>query len=466
MSIEIFQWLCFAQESLPLRTFRFALNINVQESRCSSISDLPDSLRDNSDRRMERMIRTLSGGLAEVKGEEEHVLLIHQSVKDFLIKDGFRILDPGQDTHQRVLASGHGRLLNSTLWWLTEPHLSQVVQSWMDDFDPNVIVVVLMFEPEEFGDDVIDLGQFVVNGVCDTRSAIAALESSERQVLRDNSLLCDLAETHGDWTDAYREAIITPTGLKDWHVIDEIFACFLFYAYIHRSEPSFAVYHYSRASWMHHAVQTANNGELLMVKSALRKFCSRLKPQYATVYSRLLSILHKAAALSDPFVLTELLACPHSSSLDVNSVCASSGHTPMVEAIRNGCVDNVRTLLKQKEIDVNCVDISGEAALSHAADEGSLLITELLIQHGASIDNRDHHGQTALLFAVYRDHHQIMDLLLQNGASIHFKTSDNVDAIDYASDQCLYGLAQVIIKKIRRQEKEIWGDRWNRDQPL
>lgn len=53
-----------------------------------------------SDERMKKLIANLSGGLAEVRHHDQHsgspkrvVQFIHQSMNDFLLKDGFILLD-------------------------------------------------------------------------------------------------------------------------------------------------------------------------------------------------------------------------------------------------------------------------------------------------------------------------------------------------------------------------------------
>ncbi|CAG7557861.1 unnamed protein product [Fusarium equiseti] len=453
MSRELFQWLCFAQESLPLRAFRFPLNINAQKSSCSSVSGLPDSLQNNTERRMERLIRTLSGGLAEVKGKGEHVLLIHKSVKDFLIKDGFRILDPEQDTHQKVLAKGHGLLLHSCLWWLTETHLSEVVQHSVDKFDPWIMTKGLTFDIVEYG-DLAHVNRLVVNGEYDTRGMVDGLDSSTRELIRAAATQDGIVELFYDCTKARQKSII-PQVSKDWHISDEVFTCLVLCVYIYHSEPSFSIYLYSRQSWTNNALQTIDNGGSSKARSAIQEFCLRLKPAYAVVYNRILGIIYRAATLPISWVLG-LLVSGYDNPLDVNSMCREYGLTPLMEASKKGAVDNIRALLKHETISVNAKCLLGETALHFAVYWRRMVVTELLIIHGADINIQDHEGETALMYATGHDQYDMMDLLLQNGAIIHFQDLKGLDAIEIASDRCLEGLYRFIIREVRRYKKETW----------
>ncbi|RBR26145.1 uncharacterized protein FIESC28_01036 [Fusarium coffeatum] len=455
MSLQLFQWLCFAQQSLPLRVFRYALNINVKESTCSSISEIPDSLQDDTDRMMEQLIRTLSGGLAEVKGKDEKVLLIHQSVKDFLIKDGFQILDPKQNTHQRVIAGGHGLLLNTCLWWLTETRLSTLLQKWVDTFDPSIICLIMESKGPEELPDYDRSEQFSLSDF-DVRHEFVELETSARQDWRD--YLAEFTDAFDFWTDDHREAIVS-CEYKDWQIADELAACHVMHVVLLSFFPSFALYTYSRESWMHHAVQTSDNEGESVVKHAISNFRSRLNPRYATVYNRISSVLHNAATLSVPFILRDLLAPMSNSPLDVNSMTGLFGHTPMMVAVEYDEVDNIKTLLQHERIDINARNLGGETALLVAVFEKSSLIADLLINNNANVDSQDNRGQTALMFAVDRNQCDVIDLLLENGASLCLEDCHKEDALDYADDVCLSYIARWFIKKIRKQERETWGDR-------
>ncbi|EAX97026.1 hypothetical protein TVAG_315280 [Trichomonas vaginalis G3] len=51
----------------------------------------------------------------------------------------------------------------------------------------------------------------------------------------------------------------------------------------------------------------------------------------------------------------------------------------------------------------------------------SIEIAELLISHGANINEKDEDGKTALHFAAYYNSKEIAELLISNGANINEK---------------------------------------------
>ena len=435
-----------------MREFCFLSEVNVQETRFSSFSELFDASEDKTLPTLERRISTLSGGLAEANGEDKDVVLIHQSVKDFLIKDGFQILDPEQNTHQKVMASGHSLLLSSYLWWLSEVDMSEIAHHWLNTFDPAIIAIVMSMVRNSD-----NLGPF--KGLeCDItdsiRGTVDSLSSSDREAMR--AAMSGQIETCDSWSAHYRESIVAQ-GPDGWLVSDEIYACLVLFGLLLQKQLSFMASIYAVGCWMHHALGAADNGGLSRAKSEIRQFCSRLKIQHATIHNRIFGVLHQAAGLRESWVLEELLSHVSKSPLDVNSMCGKYGITPLMHAIGMGRDDNIRILLEHKKIDLNAKNLAHQTALFDAYMISYELV-ERLIKHGADVDKQNNEGTSLLMRAVYDDKYEIMNLLLENGASVHLKTPDGLDAIDFAEGRCLGGLARFIIRKIRRQEREIWGD--------
>jgi len=65
---------------------------------------------------------------------------------------------------------------------------------------------------------------------------------------------------------------------------------------------------------------------------------------------------------------------------------------------------------------INGTDVSGKAALHHAAENGCLLKVRYLVEHGADIRSRDNEGHTPLSLAINLKNTEIADLLRQLGA--------------------------------------------------
>ncbi|KAJ5409044.1 hypothetical protein N7509_002927 [Penicillium cosmopolitanum] len=110
-SFLLFQWLCFAERSLTLTEVRYAL---VAENTKILLSPKPWEKVEgfvDSDKRMKRKLKALSGGLVEVvSGQEKSdnsawgfdgplqlVQVVHQSVNDFLSNKGLELLHLSAD---------------------------------------------------------------------------------------------------------------------------------------------------------------------------------------------------------------------------------------------------------------------------------------------------------------------------------------------------------------------------------
>ena len=124
-ALHLMQWICLAERPLTITELRYAMasddmNVHPSQIYCKDAKDFVDS-----DTRMERLVTSLSGGLAEVKERDHHgclVQLIHQSVNDFLISDGFRFLFAIADDsfHQglEIIGKSQHRLVRSCLNYL------------------------------------------------------------------------------------------------------------------------------------------------------------------------------------------------------------------------------------------------------------------------------------------------------------------------------------------------------------
>ncbi|DAZ95654.1 TPA: LOW QUALITY PROTEIN: hypothetical protein N0F65_002283, partial [Lagenidium giganteum] len=112
-----------------------------------------------------------------------------------------------------------------------------------------------------------------------------------------------------------------------------------------------------------------------------------------------------------------------------------------------------------KKHDVNARDSEGNLALCAAAQSQSVPALELLLAHGALVDNQQSNvrmtamglldprlGQSAMHVACTWGRMQVVELLLAHGTSIHLRDSD-VPNVSYwcchrAADSCTYFLGQ------------------------
>src|SRR5204862_6856092 len=84
--------------------------------------DLSDYVE--NDEQMEKQLRSLSGGLAEVKNEGV-AQLIHQSVNDYLVNEGFQTLDSSLESADIAVGQGHIRLSRSCIQCIKMDEIGQ-----------------------------------------------------------------------------------------------------------------------------------------------------------------------------------------------------------------------------------------------------------------------------------------------------------------------------------------------------
>jgi len=124
------QWVCLAKRPLSLTELRFAMASDWPNPLCRPHRlhyELEKSKEFvESDERMETWVRTLSGGLVEVKHQKNKrmVQLIHQSVNDFLIQNGLHILSSNGSS----VGQGHHRLSRCCINYTTLEDVRKMAQ--------------------------------------------------------------------------------------------------------------------------------------------------------------------------------------------------------------------------------------------------------------------------------------------------------------------------------------------------
>ncbi|KAL3474282.1 ankyrin repeat-containing domain protein [Aspergillus californicus] len=108
------------------------------------------------------------------------------------------------------------------------------------------------------------------------------------------------------------------------------------------------------------------------------------------------------------------------------------GNTPLLLCIATQ--EAVEKLL-QSGADVNAVDRTGCSALMNAARSHRETIVQLLLNHGAKVDQAAQHGRTAVVYAAFRaeDHRQsqVFDMLIAAGCNLNVRDTSGKCAQDY-----------------------------------
>ena len=105
------------------------------------------------------------------------------------------------------------------------------------------------------------------------------------------------------------------------------------------------------------------------------------------------------------------------------------------EQARAGEIEGVRSLLAQPTPDVDGVDAAGWTALMHAVRGGQDEIVEMLLEAGASLDQRNPEGETALHLAATHGRTESARLLLRAGADLEPRDSEGHTPLYRAIDR-------------------------------
>lgn len=127
-SRRLMHWICFAIRPLTLDELRHALVVDAIGSHRSlqQLQDAEEYIEDNDT--MERRVIDLSCGLAGVQviKRKRTVHFIHQSVKDFFVQDGIRILDDSVTTADLATGEVHHGLFRLCIRYIAIEDIDQV----------------------------------------------------------------------------------------------------------------------------------------------------------------------------------------------------------------------------------------------------------------------------------------------------------------------------------------------------
>lgn len=131
-------------------------------------------------------------------------------------------------------------------------------------------------------------------------------------------------------------------------------------------------------------------------------------------YSKRKDFLLCAAELGLDGIIPSLV---ESRRFDINSF-SSENRSPLWWASRNGCELGVRALLSAGSTTINIKDRHDKSPLFAAAGRGSRAVVEMLLDSGAEIDYMAKYDGTALCAASREGHRDVVVLLLDRGADI------------------------------------------------
>jgi ankyrin repeat protein len=398
-TLHLMEWICLAERPLSLTEIRFALAMDD-----SSIHPYQESAQEStgfvkSDMQMKDMTIGLSGGLAEVKFHSEGqpgfereiniVQFIHQSVNDFLLKDGFRLLNQGSTGN--AIGRGHDRLAKSCVNYLKLGEVERAASS--SSLDRSSLEVNLPFLRYS------------------TESWFLHAEKAESW----NIPQCGLIQRF-QWPTAQ----YIPNWIKLFGTIDQ-----------YESRCPLA-----NATLMH----VAATSNLESIVTAMLDSNMPLEAKDAGGNTA----LHNAARWGHKQIVHILL----DAGANVNAR-TDEGRTPLECAGASGHAEVVKLLLKN-DVEVNQETGESGSALQSAAFHGRWVTVKLLLDNGADINAQGGSYGNALqaaAAAAMGGSEAVVKLLLNRGADINAQGGNYGNALQAAAFRGNEAIVELLLNR-------------------
>ncbi|CAG2162988.1 unnamed protein product [Oppiella nova] len=129
----------------------------------------------------------------------------------------------------------------------------------------------------------------------------------------------------------------------------------------------------------------------------------------------------------------------------------------LISKICENNLEEVKQLLNESDVRIDCCDDNGMTGLQHSAYKGNDRICEYLIERGADVNHSQQiQGYTALMFAALGGHESVVSLLLESDANIDAINSVNRNAAQMAAFVGQHSAVAIINNFIRRQDIEYY----------
>ncbi|KAJ5369101.1 ankyrin repeats (3 copies) domain-containing protein [Penicillium cataractarum] len=368
------QWILFAKRPLKLEEYYFAAVSGLSPDELCEW-DPEDITRDD----MSRFVLSSSKGLAETtKSKRPTVQFIHESVREFFLKDGLRELWSD---------------LTADFQSLSHRQLQQCCHAYIK-LDISGYVPFGTPLPKASSDTAKDLRSSVSD-------KFPFLEYATHHVLY-----------HADAANAFpQERFLKEFDLEAWIHLDNLFQIYD----IRRHTPAASLLYILSENNLAKLIQTA-----LILDPRIDIEGERHRyPLFAALANgqrdAVKALLQKEASFPQDDVSAQLEYGRNFKS--------HKGQTPLSWAAENGHESIVKQLLATDGVDVNARDSTGQTPLSWAAENGhESAVKQLLATDGVDVNARDSTGQTPLLWAAENGHESIVkQLLATDGVDVNAK---------------------------------------------
>ncbi|CAG9989711.1 unnamed protein product, partial [Clonostachys byssicola] len=446
------QWVAFAKRPLTCAEYYFALATGLLPAG-TALDEWDSEII--TPEVMKRYVLSSSKGLAEVTTyrKTQTVNFIHESVRDFLIKDnGIQSLWPHLAdnfeiySHERLRQCCHAYLAHDKsipedLPCTTSSKMKILRQQFLDRFPFLGYASDYLFHHSEHAATLVPQSTFLRE--LNIRSWAAQFNlfraTGDRRVNPSTNLMSifarlgcpKLAKLILAW-DSGHSAFCLSSDRSTYPVFTAIEEDNIGVVKICLDEEAKAPFQ-----------------EIIKLK---REFISR------GCYSRFGTPLHWAVSIGNMTLFRHILALagPDCGSRNIKSL------TPLSIAARDGRGDILQLLLQQPSVLIDHEDINGRTALWHACRNGHKDVVELLLATGeAGINKEDSEGRTPLSKAVENGHLAVVSQLLATGkARPDTRCNDGRTPLSYAA---ISGDIQIVkqlltIKGLDLESTDIWRE--------
>ncbi|KAK1236874.1 hypothetical protein MKX08_007822 [Trichoderma sp. CBMAI-0020] len=411
------QWILYAARPLTCEEYYFAL--------VSGLDPSPENLvrwdrASTTTTDMELYLLSSSKGLAElVKSEKRTVQFIHESVRDFLIKDnGIRQLWPNHAANFQSYS--HDRL-------------KQCCDNYCN----------------------VDISEIASQGKPLSAASLREAKQSRIQLSKGFPFL-DYATRHvlhhanSAEDDIPQITFLKNFSLKRWLHLSNLFQLYqvrrytteasLVYILAENNLPSLVrsavdngfYAHPKGERYKYPLLAALENGHEEVYKALhcndLDKIIDQKDYQKAFSIPKTSTVLHYAAKHGNILLLTHLLGFMEPT---VNAQDKQDGRTPLSYAASSGSEACLRALLSCGA-HIEAADIMGQTPLVYAACGKREAAVRLLLDQGAQIETADNNGRTPLSYAAEKGNKATMQLLLDRGAQIETADKNGRTPLSYA----------------------------------
>jgi ankyrin repeat protein len=376
-SLKLVQLICFATRPLSVDELQWAMVIDADcpyqsLQACQSSEDyVPDSDR------MKRRIQTLSRGLAEIT-QTQVVQFIHQSVKDFFVKEGVLASD-GCQTSTEAAIRANLRLAKICIRYLAMEEIGQSIIYNTRDFP------------------FLDYA---------ATSLAAHMKQCDGEGVLQHGLLASFAWPSNAlvelWTRVQQEI---PQCGQSYHRLPQ------------------------RGNLVH---TTAVYGITGLLKAVLEVGDKTIIDKHIDERDMDLRTPLSLAAANGHEAVVELLTGAGKADVEAKD---RYGQTPLSWAAANGHHTVVELLVGKGNADVEAKDRYGQTPLSWAAANGHHTVVELLVGKGkADVDSKDRYGHTPLSWAAANGRKTVVEFLVGKGnADVESKDGDGRTPLSLAA---------------------------------